>query len=137
MAFVLIDLTKFAAPRKFEQFADERQKWCYAIKNMWRLSDGDIPPGDIPFHELYEECKVKNLNDMEKQEYEKSILEYEDVQEALAYQRKLGKDEGFNDGYEKGMKEGLLQTAKRLLEMGFSLSDVAKATGLSEGELLG
>lgn len=145
MAFVLIYLTKFAAPRKFEQFADERQKWCYAIKNMWRLSDGDIPPGDIPFHELYEECKVKNLNDMEKQEYEKSILEYEDVQEALAYQRKLGKDEGFNDGYEKGMEKGmkkgreetLLQTAKRLLEMGFSLSDVAKATGLSEGELLG
>ena len=139
MAFVLIDLTKFAAPRKFEQFADERQKWCYAIKNMWRLSDGDIPPGDIPFHELYEECKVKNLNDMEKQEYEKSILEYEDVQEALAYQRKLGKDEGFNDGYEKGMEKGreetLLQTAKRLLEMGFSLSDVVKVTGLSEGEL--
>ncbi|MDD6581641.1 MAG: hypothetical protein PUF10_03040, partial [Bacteroidales bacterium] len=86
-----------------------------------------------------EECKVKNLNDMEKQEYEKSILEYEDVQEALAYQRKLGKDEGFNDGYEKGMKKGreetLLQTAKRLLEMGFSLSDVVKVTGLSEGEL--
>ncbi|MBR1992110.1 MAG: hypothetical protein IJ986_07550 [Bacteroidales bacterium] len=67
------------------------------------------------------------------------------MQEALAYQRKLGKDEGFNDGYRKGMEKGmkkgreetLLQTAKRLLEMGFSLSDVVKVTGLSEGELLG
>ena len=73
MSFLLVDLTKFAAGKSFGQLKDERQKWCYVIKNMWHLTDGDIPEDASLFHELYEECKVKNLNDMEKQEYEKSI----------------------------------------------------------------
>jgi hypothetical protein len=43
MPFLLIDLTKFAAEIDFEQLSDEVQKWCYVIKNMWKMKDGDIP----------------------------------------------------------------------------------------------
>ncbi len=78
MSFLLIDLSKFAAGKRFGKLADDRQKWCYAIKNMWQMKESDIPAEYDVFHELYEECKLSKLNDMEKQEYEKSILEYED-----------------------------------------------------------
>lgn len=36
---------------------------------------------------------------------------------------------------EEGKQEGKLETARNLLNMGFSLADIAKATGLSESEL--
>ena len=74
----------------FRQLADERRKWCYAIKNMWRMTDTDIPTEDKIFHELYEDCKISKLSDMEKNEYEKSILEYDDVKDALDYPQTTG-----------------------------------------------
>ena len=39
-------------------------------------------------------------------------------------------------GYEQGKEEALFQTAHNLLELGLPLADVAKATGLSEEEIL-
>lgn len=159
MSFLLIDLSKFAARKRFVKLADDREKWCYAIKNMWQMGENDIPAENAVFHELYEECKLTKLTDMEKQEYEKSILEYEDVKEAMAYNRRMAKAEGFEDGFEKGMEKGmekgrkegieegmekgraegreeaLLQTAKKLLELGVPLVDVVSATGLSEEQL--
>jgi predicted transposase/invertase (TIGR01784 family) len=92
---------------------------------------------------------------MEKEEYEKSVLEYEDVQDAMEYHHRMGKAEGFNDGFEKGIEKGiergiergieegmvkgreeaLLQTAQNLLALGISPSDVAQATGLTEEQI--
>ena len=139
VSFLLIDLTKFAAQKQFGKLTDDRQKWCYAIKNMWRLEESDIPEKYNVFHELYKDCQLSKLNTMEKDEYEKSVLEYEDVQDAMEYHHRLGKVEGFNDGFEKGREEGreeaLFQTAKNLLSLGFSLADVAKATGLTEEQI--
>jgi predicted transposase/invertase (TIGR01784 family) len=67
-------------------------------------------------------------------------LEYEDVKEAMDYNRRLAKAEGFSDGFEKGMEKGreeaLCRTAKNLLELGIPLADVTKATGLNEEQLL-
>jgi predicted transposase/invertase (TIGR01784 family) len=79
-------------------------------------------------------------------------LEYEDVKEAMDYNRRLAKAEGFSDGFEKGREKGrkegreegrkegreeaLLQTAKRLLGLGIPIADVAKATGLSEEQIV-
>ena len=139
MSFLLIDLTKFAGEINFEQLTDESQKWCFVIKNMWRLKESDIPAEETIFKELFENCKISKLNAMEKQEYEKSVLEYEDVKDAMEYHHRMGKAEGFNDGFEKGIEKGreeaINQTAKKLLSMGMSVSDIAKATGLTEIEV--
>ena len=58
MSFLLIDLTKFAAEINFEQLREESQKWCYVIRNMWRLKEGDIPREETIFRELFENCKL-------------------------------------------------------------------------------
>ena len=87
---------------------------------------------------------------MEKQEYEKSVLEYEDVQDALAYRHELSLAEGYKKGLEEGMEKGmekgiekglaegreaLLNAARNFLRMGLSVHDVAQATGLTEEEV--
>ena len=139
VSFLLIDLSKFAARKQFGNLTDDRQKWCYAIKNMWRMEESDIPEKYDVFHELYEDCQLSKLTTMEKEEYEKSVLEYEDVQDAMEYHHRMGKAEGFNDGYEKGKEEGreeaLLQTAKKLLAKGMSVADVSEATSLTEEQI--
>ena len=143
----MVDLTKFAAKINFGQLTDERRKWCYAIKNMWRMTDTDIPAEDKIFHELYEDCKISKLSDMEQKEYEKSILEYDDVKDALDYHRRLakaegrveGKAEGISEGIAKGKVEGIAeakqQIAIELLKNGVNIETIAKATGLKEEEI--
>ena len=135
MAFVLIDLTKFAAQMNFGQLPGPREKWCYVIKNMWRMTDGDIPAEETAFRELYEECKLSKLSDMEKEEYAKSILEYDDVKDAIEYNRKLAKEEGIAEGIEKGRLTALLETAKNLLALDVPMDDVVKATGLTKDQI--
>ena len=132
VAFVLIDLTKFAAQTDFGQLPGAREKWCYAIKNMWRMSDGDIPAADTTFRELYEECKLSKLSDMEKEEYEKSILEYDDVKDAIEYNRRLA----HNEGREEGLVEARLLLAKNMLAKGLAPSLIAEISGLTEVEVL-
>jgi predicted transposase/invertase (TIGR01784 family) len=85
---------------------------------------------------------------MEKNDYEKSIFEYEDVQDALECMRRHSLQEGYEQGMQQGVqqgieqgvqqgkKEALFQTARNLLELGLPLADVAKATGLSGEEIL-
>lgn len=147
MSFLLIDLTKFADEINFEQLTDEIQKWCYVIKNMWRMKEGDIPEDETIFRELFENCKISKLNAMERQEYEKSVLEYEDVKDAMDYHHRLGKAEGFNEGFEKGIEKGIEEGREEgrenakckivtyMLKCGLEIVDIAKYTGLTEIEV--
>ena len=59
--------------------------------------------------------------------YEKSVLEYEDVQDAMSCARAEGREEG--------RAEALLMAARKFLKLGVSVSDIAKATGLSEEQV--
>ena len=134
MAFLLIDLSKFAAQMQFDQLVDDRARWCYTIRNMNRMEESAIPAQYGMFRKLCEDCRITKLNVMEKQEYEKSVLEYEDVKEAMAYQREKGIEEGIEKGREEG-REALLNAARNFLRMDLSVHDVAQATGLSEEEV--
>ena len=128
----------------FRQLPGLREKWCYVIKNMWRMTETEIPKEDKPFRELYEECKLSKLSDMEKEEYAKSILEYDDVKDAIEYNRKLAREEGRKEGREEGREEGMqqgdanarLQLAKNMLAEGIPPAMVARISGLTEEEVL-
>lgn len=77
----------------------------------------------------------QKLTEMEKEEYKKSVLEYEDVQKAVQYAREQGREEG----REQGLAEGR-ETEKRLLILnmlakGFDPDLVAEITGLTGEEV--
>ena len=135
MSFLLIDLTKFAVQKSFAQLTDERQKWCYVIKNICWLDDDDIPRNETVFRELYKNCKLSKLTAMEKQEYEKSVLEYEDVKDAMEYHHRLGKEEGRAEGKEEAEKEIIRRMTLSMLEKGIPIATIAEITGMTEEEV--
>ena len=96
------------------------------------MSDSDIPAADTTFRELYEECKLSKLSDMEKEEYEKSILEYDDVKDAIEYNRRLAR----NEGREEGENNTRRLLVKNMLAKGLTPSLVAEISGLTEDEVL-
>jgi len=98
------------------------------------LKREDLPSGNAIFDRVFDLCNYSNLNSMEKEDYRKSVLEYEDVQDVVTCTRQEGFEEGLEQGLEQGMKQGLelgrSRIAKNLLEMGMDIPTVQAATGL-------
>jgi predicted transposase/invertase (TIGR01784 family) len=74
---------------------------------------------------------VKGENMEAYKGYRSSELRYEDLYNFTSY----AKQEGIIEGEEKGEWKSKFQISKNLLEMGMSISDIAKATGLTPKQI--
>ena len=98
------------------------------------------------FDRLFEEAEIAKFTPQEMREYEASKKAYRDIKNSIDTAKQEGLAEGLEIGMEKGMKEGMAkgmekgraegkheantETAQRLLAMGLSAEQVAKATQL-------
>ena len=132
--FCFLELRTFAAPTpgmlKDKVFPDRKRKWAYVLKNMGEMKEQDLSQEDEIIRGLFEDGRYSKLTVMEKKQYRKSVLEYADVQDAIRCAQQNSLEEGREQGREEGREEALRQAAKKFLEMGISIEDVAKATGL-------
>jgi len=141
VAIFYLNLCNFAAEQV--GVTEEMRTWLNLLKNMQKMDDGDYARQPPFFQELMDECRISKLSTMEKERYNKSILEYEDVRVAVEYAKELAAkdayEEGLNVGMEKGMEKGReeakLFTAKKFLALGVPVATVAQATGFSIEEI--
>ena len=119
-------------------------------KNLYKLTQRPKELCDKVFDRLFEEAEIAKFTPQEMREYEASKKAYRDIknsidtakQEGLAEGIEIGMEKGMTQGMEKGMKQGMekgraegkheanTKTAQRLLAMGLSVEQVAKATQL-------
>ena len=127
-----LDLSKFAALNpgqiKDMQFADRQEKWGYTLANVGRMELQDLSQEDEVFRSVFEDSMHQKLTKMEQEEYKKSVLEYEDVQEAVRY--------AHEQGLEEGHEERTFQLALNMLAEGLDPAKVAKISELTEAEVL-
>lgn len=88
------------------------------------------------FRRVFENCEYSKLDVMEKENYQKSVLEYEDVQDAMRYAQERGEEEGFEKGKMEGKMEGKMDIARTMLDNKVAVQTIAKYTGLTEEEIL-
>ena len=106
---------------------------------------------DFGFDRLFEEAEIAKFTPQEMREYETSKMAYRDIKnsvdtakrEGIAEGKEIGMKEGMEKGLAEGMEKGMekgraegkheanTETAQRLLAMGLSTEQVAKATQLS------
>ena len=94
---------------------------------------------DFGFDRLFEEAEIAKFTPQEMREYETSKMAYRDIKNSVDTDKREGKQEGLAEGIEIGMEKGRAEgkheanteTAQRLLAMGLSAEQVAKATQLS------
>ena len=126
------------------EFSDELQKWLYVMKNVSNMGEPEVSLQEGVFRKFFESCKYSKLDVMEKEDYRKSVLDYEDVQDAVSYAQErgmaegaeMGRMEGIREGRQEGMKEERMKIARTMLDCKFDISTIAKLTGLTEEEIL-
>ena len=86
---------------------------------------------DAVFKRLSEIAEVASLSKEERRQYDESLKHYRDTIAVMQGQFM----EGEKKGRAEGRAEGRMDVAKQLKTMGFSVEDIAKATGLSIEEI--
>ena len=141
LEYIYVEISKFNKP--LEELDTLYEKWLYALKNLYKLTQRPKELCDKVFDRLFEEAEIAKFTPQEMREYETSKMAYRDIKnsvdtakrEGIAEGKEIGMKEGMEKGMEKGRAEGKheanTETAQRLLAMGLSAEQVAKATQLS------
>lgn len=145
IAFYFVELSKFAARKKQGDFGSERERWLYLLKHIAEMTEEEayaVANSEI-LRKFVSECRIEKLNTMEKKDYEKSILEYEDVREAIECERRdslaegemAGMAKGIEKGIEKGQTKRNMEIVTNMLSKGFDIETIADITNLSMTEI--
>ena len=95
------------------------------------------------FNRLEELARIANMNKKERAEYEAALKIYRDNENVMDYAVttarnegiEIGKAEGIAIGEERGLKKGVLTTARLMKQNGISFEQIKLCTGLTDEEI--
>ena len=136
LEFICVEIVKFN--KTLEELETLYDKWLYALKNLYKLTQRPKELCDKVFDRLFEEAEIAKFTPQEVREYEESKKAYRDIKNSIDTAKNQGREEGLAEGIEIGKKEARkegrieanTETAQRLLAMGLSAEQVAEATQL-------
>ncbi len=99
------------------------EKLIFVLKHMDVLQRMPWLAQDAVFQKLASIADVASLNKQERLAYDENLRKYRDTIAVMEGQ------------YLEGEAKGRAEVARKLKEMGMSLSDIAKATGLPETDI--
>ena len=122
------------------------------MKNLPKLKERPAwIQGDI-FEKVFEIAELKQLTTEDMEKYEKSVLEYYDVRDAMECAREEGREEGIEKGIEKGRKEGveegiekgikkgreegIEEVIQKSLQMNIPIEIITELTGYSKEQII-
>ena len=131
--FIYVEIAKFN--KTLGELETLYEKWLYALKNLYKLTQRPKELCDKVFDRLFEEAEIAKFTPQEVREYEASKKAYRDIKNSIDTAKQEGLAEGMELGMAKGMEKGAIDekiaTAQRLLAMGLSVNQVATATQLT------
>ena len=141
-----VELDRFT--KGLEESVGTVEKWCYALKHMWKLHD--LPDGlrQTVFERLFEACEIARFSPDKRLIYEKEMITERDYRNILETAREdgfaegeaKGKAEGLADGEARGLVKGKAEgraeekvsIARAMLASGMEHSLISSLTGLPE-----
>ena len=155
--FIYVVLAKFN--KTLGELETLYEKWLYALKNLYKLSQRPKELCDKVFDRLFEEAEIAKFSPLEMREYEASKKAYRDIKnsvdtakregiaegmkQGMEKSMKQGMEKGMMQGMEKGMKQGMekgleqrsLEIARKMLAKGMDAESVMEITGLSAEQM--
>ena len=151
--FIYVVLAKFN--KTLGELETLYEKWLYALKNLYKLTQRPKELCDKVFDRLFEEAEIAKFTPQEMREYEASKMAYRDIknsidtakQEGLAEGMEKGMELGIEKGMKKGMEKGLekgmkkgmnqkaLDIARNMLADGVDINLIMKYSGLTQEQI--
>jgi predicted transposase/invertase (TIGR01784 family) len=110
-------------------------KWLYFINNLEDLENIPTLFNDIVFEQAFEKAELSKLTREESDKYDMNLKVYRDNKNTLDYTVETAFDKGKIEGKIEGIKEGKIETAKKLKNLGISIEVISQSTGLRREEI--
>ena len=145
LEYIYVEISKFNKP--LEELDTLYEKWLYALKNLYKLTQRPKELCDKVFDRLFEEAEIAKFTPQEMREYETSKMAYRDIKNSVDTAKREGiaegMEKGMKEGMEKGMKEGMekgmnqrsLEIARKMLAKGMDEASIMDMTGLTAEEI--
>jgi len=104
LQFTFIQLPKFT--KKAEELSSNFDEWLYCLKHLYRLKSRPATVQGKVFEMIFELMQTKQLNKEDMELYEKSVIEYDDILDAIALEGRTRKAEGIAIGEQRGIAIG-------------------------------
>ena len=103
------------------------EKWLYALKNLYKLTQRPKELCDKVFDRLFEEAEIAKFTPQEMREYEASKMAYRDIKNSI--------DTAKQEGIEEGMNQKALDIARNMLADGVDINLIMKYSGLTQEQI--
>ena len=121
LEFIYVEIAKFN--KSLEELETLYDKWLYALKNLYKLTQRPKELCDKVFDRLFEEAEIAKFTPQELREYEASKIAYRDIKNSV--------DTAKREGIAEGMEKKSHEIAKKTLTKGMDEATVKEITGLS------
>ena len=133
LSYKYIELPKFN--RTLEQLNTNFERWIYLLKNLPTFENHPSELRGKVFDKLFKYAEIEQLSQNEMEEYKKSVLEYDDVQDAIEDAKGIAAESGRKEGIREGQNETQIAIAKKCLQKRMSLDEIADLTGLTKTDI--
>ena len=131
--FIYVEIAKFN--KSLIELETLYDKWLYALKNLYKLTQRPKELCDKVFDRLFEEAEIAKFTPQEMREYEASKMAYRDIKNSIDTAKQEGLAEGMELGMEKGKNQKALDIAKNMLADGVDINLIMKYSGLTLEQL--
>jgi predicted transposase/invertase (TIGR01784 family) len=133
LQFIYIQLKNFT--KTLEELETPVDYWLYSLRYLEKLDDRPLAVQGRIFERLFHIARIDKLNKKEMETYNKSVLEYNDVMDAVQYAAISGEKRGIGIGEKRGEKQKSIVIAIKLRENGMPIVEISKMTELPLEEL--
>ena len=105
LEFIYVEIAKFN--KTLGELETLYEKWLYALKNLYKLTQRPKELCDKVFDRLFEEAEIAKFTPQEMREYEASKMAYRDIKNSIDTAKQKGLAEGMEKGMELGMEKGM------------------------------
>ena len=119
--FIYVEIVKFN--KTLGELETLYEKWLYALKNLYKLTQRPKELCDKVFDRLFEEAEIAKFTPQEMREYEASKMAYRDIKNSIDTAKQEGKN------------EKALEIAKNMLADGVDINLIMKYSGLTQKQI--
>ena len=138
LEFIYVEIAKFN--KTLGELETLYEKWLYALKNLYKLTQRPKELCNKVFDRLFEEAEIAKFTPQEIRENEASKKAYRDIKNSIDTAKQEGKQEGLAEGMELGMEKGMnqkaLDIARKMLSKGMEDATIMEITGLTREQLM-
>lgn len=127
--FLYIELSKFK--KTISQLQSFQDYWLYILKHSKKMKEQPSKIRGEIFDKLFKDMELKELTLEELHNYRISEYKYEDFYNFTDYAEMKGEKKG----EERGFKKGISQIAKKLMDRGLPVNEIAEITGLMPAQI--